>query len=44
MSIEAKQKYLQTEVLAKGFDPEDFAEYIGRIKDDGRRALNSLRS
>lgn len=35
----AKQNYLREEVLNKGYNPEDFAEYLESKKQGGRHRL-----
>ena len=36
MSILDKQRYLHTHIISEGYDPEEFAEYIGGFKEDGK--------
>lgn len=34
--ITEKQKYLMQEVINRGYDPEEFTDYITSIREDGR--------
>lgn len=34
-----KRKYLSTEIIQAGYNPEEFAEYISGIKEDGNQFL-----
>lgn len=37
-----KRKYLSTEIIQAGYNPEEFAEYISGIKEDGKKFSNRL--
>lgn len=32
-----KQNFLRSEIIDQGFDAGEFAEYLGKKKEDGRR-------
>ena len=38
--IEKKQSYLRKEILDKGYSPEDFANYVKKIKGENGDDLN----
>ena len=33
--VEIKQQYLRSEIIDKGYDPQMFSEFLGRISDKG---------
>lgn len=40
-SLVEKQKYLQREIIAEGLSPEEFADYITGIREDGKMQNNT---
>ena len=34
-NVEIKQQYLRSEIIDKGYDPQMFSEFLGRISDKG---------
>jgi hypothetical protein len=34
-NVEAKQQYLRSEIIDKGYDPQKFSEFLGSISDKG---------
>ena len=40
-SLEAKQQYLRSEIIEQGYDPEEFSNYMGSLREDNSLDLET---